>query len=119
MTINNPTLVKSKLIPKPGTRWAPVRVGMTYQEILDCGIERYRLRNRISRGDLVFEEALPKAPHWKQQAGGQRPDRQPRTKKQTLLRTCIGPYCRGKKTFRATHRFNRICPSCTSGIARL
>ena len=35
------------------------------------------------------------------------------------LRPCIGPRCRGKRSFMSAHAGNRLCPSCAQLVDRL
>jgi uncharacterized protein (UPF0548 family) len=121
-SINNPRLIAINTTAQPNSRWASVRVGMTYQEILDCGIEHSRLRARVKKGALVFEEALSKVPHWKKQraGGGRKPHQGTKfVGSKPIVRKCIGPLCCGRKTFQTWHKANHVCMRCTVAIGHM
>lgn len=92
-------------IPRPGSRWARVRVGMTLSELRAMGFLPGELNYRVRRGDIVLGQVqrdgrivavdVP--------GGGVK-----QAKPNTQLRPCLT--CR--EPFRSEGSGNRMCKEC-------
>ena len=91
--MKEPTLVAILFKPQ-SLMWKTMRLGMTYAELTE-EIEPYAIKNKVYQNTLVFEPPLPRL----------------RTGNKKSARN-IRPCLRCTKSFRPSHKFNRLCLAC-------